>query len=282
MTSGEAGESADSGGRPSIDPTMARHYASGAELGRLENVNPLEFERTKLMLAEALPPTGRVIDVGGGPGAYASWLAERGYEVDLVDPISLHVQQADALGEHGRRFRTQLGDARALPFPDAAADAVVMMGPMFHLTEPADRQRALAETFRVLRPGGTAVVTAMGRYFLMFKEVVSNSIRDQAVLERILAITASGLRQSPDGPFPAYSHRPEDLEREVAGAGFVDVRLHAIEGFFNLLGDLRYRLADPDSRAALFEVLQARQDDPIMTGLSGHLMATARRPEAEA
>lgn len=274
MTSGDPGV----GDPLHTDPAMARHYASGAELGRLQNSNPLEFERTRLLLEDVLPPRGHVIDVGGGPGAYAAWLADRGYEVDLVDPIPLHVEHADALSDHGRRFRARLGDARALAFPDASADAVIMMGPLFHLTEASDRSRALAEVFRVLRPQGVAVVTAMGRYFLLLKEVIANTIRDPVAREAMLATTSSGLRRSPDGPFPAYSHRPEDLRREMGDAGFTDVRVLAIEGLFHLLGDLPNRLADPVSHAALLDVLAACHEDPIMAGVSGHLMATARRP----
>ena len=264
---------------PVIDPAMARHYASGAELGRLEQVNALEFERSKVLLSEHLPAAGRVIDVGGGPGTYAAWLAELGYEVDLIDPIPLHVQQALARGRSGASFRAQVGDARALPFDSAVADAVVMMGPLFHLTDPADRHRALAECRRVLRPGGTLLASAMGRFFLFYKGVAANVVRDPEARARLVSITSTGIRPSSEPPFPAYAHRPEDLEREVTSAGFAHVRVRAIEGIFNLLGDLPYRMGDPPSRQALLELLGAFEDDPSVTGVSGHLMATAKRPD---
>ena len=262
-----------------IDPAMARHYASGAELGRLEQVNPLEFERSKVLLSEHLPAAGRIIDVGGGPGTYAAWLADLGYDVDLIDPIPLHVQEALARGKSGALFRAQVGDARDLPFASAEADAVVMMGPLFHLTDPTDRHRALVECHRVLRPGGTLLASAMGRFFLFYKGVAANVIRDPEARARLVSITSTGMRPSSEPPFPAYAHRAEDLEREVSLAGFVDVRVHAIEGIFHLLGDLPYRMADPPSRQALLDVMKAYEEDPSMTGISGHLMATARSPE---
>jgi len=237
-----------------IDPAMARHYASGAELGRLEQVNPLEFERSKVLLSEHLPAAGRIIDVGGGPGTYAAWLADLGYDVDLIDPIPLHVQEALARGKSGALFRAQVGDARDLPFASAEADAVVMMGPLFHLTDPTDRH-------------------------LFYKGVAANVIRDPEARARLVSITSTGMRPSSEPPFPAYAHRAEDLEREVSLAGFVDVRVHAIEGIFHLLGDLPYRMADPPSRQALLDVMKAYEEDPSMTGISGHLMATARSPE---
>jgi SAM-dependent methyltransferase len=257
---------------------MAEWYSSGAEIGRLERTNPLEFERTRQILAERLPPVGRVLDVGGGPGTYASWLAGRGYDVALVDPIELHVAVARDLAARGPAFEVTVGDARRLPFPDARADAVVMMGPLFHLTEPADRAAALAEAFRALRTGGVLAASAMGRFFRFGHAVAADTVRDPAVLAGEVAMATTGLRAPGVGPFPAYAHRPEDLRAEVSAAGFTRIEILAIEGFFHLLGDLPRRLADPASRHALFELLHRFEADPAVTGFSGHLMAVATRP----
>jgi len=64
-----------------------------------------------------------VLDVGGAPGAYAVWLAERDYRVHLVDPMELQVRQAEEVAA-GRLESARVGDARALPF----ADAVLALG----------------------------------------------------------------------------------------------------------------------------------------------------------
>ena len=91
--------------------SMMAHYQSGAELGRLESRNALEFERSKVILTERLPAEGRLIDVGGGPGTYSAWFASRGYQVDLVDPVPLHVELARKASAAGAHFGAQLGDA---------------------------------------------------------------------------------------------------------------------------------------------------------------------------
>ena len=90
------------------------HYESGVERGRLGGgTSRLEFARTKELLERFLPPPpALVLDVGGGPGAYASWLADRGYRVHVVDAVQLHVDQALEAG--GGRFTAALGDARDL------------------------------------------------------------------------------------------------------------------------------------------------------------------------
>ena len=77
-----------------------------------------------------------MLDVGGGPGVYAVWLAGLGYEVALLDPVELHVTQARAAGV----ARAEVGDARALPFADGSADAVLLLGPLYHLHEADDRR----------------------------------------------------------------------------------------------------------------------------------------------
>jgi SAM-dependent methyltransferase len=263
---------------PVTDPMMLAHYTTGAELGRVETRNRLEFERTKIILAEHLPPSGRVIDVGGGPGVYASWLAARGYEVDLVDPVPLHVEEAERAGRAGYPFRAHLGDARRLPCTDGNADAVVMMGPLFHLVAPGDRNQALAEAFRVLRAGGVLAASAMGRFFWFGHGVAQNTIRDPELRRRLMAFVDTGRRPEGDAPYPAFAHRPEELEHEVRAAGFTEVVVLAIEGFFHLLGDLEQRLADEPSASALFELLGRYERDPAILGLSGHLMAIGRRP----
>jgi 2-polyprenyl-3-methyl-5-hydroxy-6-metoxy-1,4-benzoquinol methylase len=78
----------------------------------------LEFEETVHFLQRDLPASGRVLDVGGGAGRYAVWLAERGYDVRLVDPSERQVQLArEKAGTSGvaDRVRAGVGDVRNLP-----------------------------------------------------------------------------------------------------------------------------------------------------------------------
>lgn len=264
-------------GVPEVDAMMAAYYESGVEQGRLESTNLLEFERTKVILTQRLPPSGRVLDVGGGPGMYAAWLAGRGHEVSLVDPIPLHVQQARQTSLDGPSFEVRLGDARRLAFADESADAVVMMGPLFHLVGRDDRISALREAFRVLRPGGVLAASAMGRMFLLGHAVAADTIRSRAERERVLSVAFTGFRLDPPVPFPAYAHRPRQLAEEIQAAGFTVVEIVAIEGFFHLLSDLRSRMAEPAARAALLELLGRLEADPAIVAASGHIMGVAVR-----
>ncbi len=152
-----------------IDPAIESHYGTGYERARLfPGGRPsLEYVRSMELLGRLLPrPPARLLDVGGGPGTYAAPLARRGYRVHLVDPVPLHVEQArQAAGTApAAGFTAALGDARQLAEPDRSQDAVLLFGPLYHLTDAAHRRQALAEAGRVLRPGGRVLAMAVCRF----------------------------------------------------------------------------------------------------------------------
>ena len=258
-----------------MDPGLASFYASGVESTRLTRV-PLELERNKAILAERLPSSGRIIDAGGGTGVYSAWLAERGYQVDLVEPIPLHVEQARQVASQGAAFKAHLGDARKLEFPDGVADAVLLMGPLYCLVESDDRKRALSEALRVLRPGGVLAAAALGRLISYLQSVAQNRIRWPGVIESVVSEIETGAMRS--GSVTLYTHRPEELRDEVATAGFSDVEVLGITGSFLGITDIGERLADPTSKEALLDAMRRVEADPGVVGISAKLMAVARRP----
>lgn len=144
-------------------------YALGLERDRL-TVGPaaLEFVRTQVLLERYLPAAPAVVaDIGGGPGRYAVWLAERGYRVHLVDPIALHIEQAEAAVKSRPSITfasAEVGDARALRLPDESVDVVLLLGPLYHLPRRAARLQALAEARRVCRPNGLVIAAAISRF----------------------------------------------------------------------------------------------------------------------
>ncbi|WP_220040126.1 class I SAM-dependent methyltransferase [Nonomuraea aridisoli] len=125
---------------------LLAYYEQDREHDRLrQGRGRLEFWRTQDVLRRRLPPPpARVLDVGGGTGVHAEQLSADGYDVELLDPVPLHVERASALAG----VRARPGDARSLPVTDASVDAVLLLGPLYHLAERADRVRALAEARR--------------------------------------------------------------------------------------------------------------------------------------
>src|SRR5574341_1006194 len=111
-----------------VDPEIRGFYERYDEAGRLgQGYFALEEARTRLLLERHLPPPpATLLDVGGAAGAYALWLAERGYAVHLIDPVARHVAQARRASRAQPRAplaSVSVGDARALEQPDCCAEA---------------------------------------------------------------------------------------------------------------------------------------------------------------
>jgi ubiquinone/menaquinone biosynthesis C-methylase UbiE len=263
------------------------YYSLGLEEGRLdESYFPLERARTRELIDRHLPsPPGVVLDVGGAAGAYAFWLAERGYAVHLVDPVPLHIQQAERAAQTktaGRLASTQVGDARKLEFADASADAVLLLGPLYHLTERGERQAALEEARRVLRPGGWLVAAAISRFASLLDGLRGFVFEDEAFLRIVEQDLADGQhRNDTDNPLyftTAFFHHPGELSAEVREVGFTLTGLFAVEGPGAFLPEFQRRWKDPRDRERLLELLRRVEREPALLGASPHLLAVGQKP----
>jgi ubiquinone/menaquinone biosynthesis C-methylase UbiE len=266
---------------------IAAYYARGLERDRLAaGLGALELARTQSLLARYLPPPpAAVADIGGGPGRYAVWLAERGYRVHLVDPVPLHVEQARAAAAERPRVAlasAELGDARALRLADASVDAVLLLGPLYHLPERADRLRALGEARRVCRSGGVVITAAISRYASILDGLRGGYLEDPAFAAVAAGDLDDGRHHNPTGDpayfTVAYFQRPQYLAAECTAAGLTHEATLAVEGAGWLLPDLDARLADERRRAVLLSALSRLETEPALLGVSAHLLAVSRRP----
>lgn len=174
-----------------------------------------------------------------------------------------------------------LGAASQLPEADESQDALLLMGPLYHLIEAEDRLCALAEARRVLRPGGLLIATAISRFAALLDQLVRlDRFHESDELARIREITRSGVLPAREGGVftTAYRHLPRELRSEVQAAGFVDVTITSVEGPGYLVSNFDGRWADPVRREALLAAARLVESDPEMSGIGSHLMATGRRP----
>lgn len=257
-----------------LDADILEYYSHGLERDRLAaGARRIEFLRIWDLLDRFLPPApARVLDVGGGAGAYALPLAAAAYEVHLIDPVPLHVEQAAVASAEAAAPLASvcLGDARELTAADGSADAVLLLGPLYHLTSRADRVTALREARRVLRPGGIVVAKALSRFYPVFESLA------KADTARLLA---DGQHRNPGGDpagfTTAYLHRPEELPAEVADAG-LDLRAFvAGSGIVKLLPGLSELLDRPDGRDHVLSVLRQLEAEPSLIGMSHNFVAIA-------
>uniref|UniRef100_UPI003F49428C class I SAM-dependent methyltransferase n=1 Tax=Streptomyces sp. CA-136453 TaxID=3240050 RepID=UPI003F49428C len=267
-----------------IDNEILRYYNEGQEQERLRDPRrAIEFLRTLDILTRFLPPApARVLDVGGGPGIYALALAEAGYDVTLIDPIPLHLQQATAASRESEHplHDVHHGDARALPVADGHFDAVLLLGPLYHLVEDTDRRQAWKEAGRAARPGGLIAAAAVSRYYTTWEMLSKNKLDLPGAEDLVAAHVESGQHRNPERDFErlfttAYLHAPQELADEATAAGHTVQALLAVEGPAKLLPDLADRINDDAHREQLLRALRRLEAEPSVLGCSEHVLALA-------
>jgi SAM-dependent methyltransferase len=261
------------------------YYGLGMERDRLSaGRGRLEALRTRELLDRWLPPAPAVVlYVGGAAGRYALPLAAAGYEVHLVDPVPLHVEQAAAASAAARHplASASLGDARAVGAADGSADAVLLLGPLYHLVEREERLRALREARRAVRPGGVVVAAAISRWASAVDGLLTGVLSSPDFGRIVADDLATGVHRNPgrnpDWFATAYFHEPEALAAEVRDAGLVVDGPVAVEGIAGLAWDIERMLDDPEVRERVLEVVRRTEREPALIGASSHLLVAGRR-----
>jgi ubiquinone/menaquinone biosynthesis C-methylase UbiE len=239
----------------------------------------LERTRTMELLRDLLPPPpARVLDVGGGTGEYARALVAAGHQVRLVDLVPSHVAHA-AVGQPP--VDAVVADARELPEDDDHYDATLLLGPLYHLVQSADRLKALCEAARVTRPGGRVVAAAISRFAGPIDFAATGRLTE-AVIQEARALLTDGVNDPHSNFTPAYFHRVEELIDECRGAGLTEVVVHGLEG-------PAWTAAEAAANGPLAEVVftgalnlaRVYTSEPALIATSAHLLATGLIPERD-
>ena len=254
------------------------------EWERLEH-HRIEFAITLRALREYLPPASlAVIDIGGGPGRYAIALAQRGDQVTLLD---LSQKCLDLARVKAKEARVQLagyvhGNATDLSeFANESFDVALLMGPLYHLLEPAERFRAVSEARRVLKSSGLILATLITRTAPIRYAALNDPQWLVKERERIDSFMSDGVYRapSPGGGFTdAYFAHPADITPLFDEAGFQQLALLACEGIvsqidrhLNLLsGDLWEQWVDLNYRFA---------SDLTVHGTAEHLLYIGKKTD---
>jgi ubiquinone/menaquinone biosynthesis C-methylase UbiE len=268
----------------SVDRAITDFYQQTSEETRLE-AGPFQLEEARtreLIQRYAPPPPGTVVDVGGAAGAYSLWLAKTGYTVHLIDAVPRLVAEAErrSAAAGSSLASCRVGDARALDVPAQTADVVLLFGPLYHLTEAADRRRALGEARRVLKPRGRLFAAAISRCASALDGLSRDLFQDPRFAAIVEQDLRDGQHRNPterlDYFTTAYFHRPEELAAEVRAAGLALEGVYGIEGPGWILPDVAERMRDAHRRASLLAVARMLETEPTVLGTSAHLLAVAR------
>jgi SAM-dependent methyltransferase len=191
-----------------------------------------------------------------------------------------HVEAASRLEGARGRVTAEVGDARDLPVDDGTFDAVLLFGPLYHLTLRDDRLLAWAEAQRVVRRGGFIFAAAISRFASLFDGLARGFLFDPAFRQIVERDLREGQHRNPtDTPHwftTAYFHHPDELREEAEAAGAAVVELVGVEGLAGWLPQLADQWSNPEGREAILQSARSVESEPSLLGLSAHLIAVTR------
>jgi ubiquinone/menaquinone biosynthesis C-methylase UbiE len=272
------------------EPVKAYYASFGErEWERLRNPDDgfMEYAITRKMLSKYLKPKSRILDIGGGPGRYAMWLAHHHHHVVLADlsPELLAVARVK-LSEAGETANVEeivQADACDLSrWPDNSFDAVLSMGPLYHLIDANDRIKALSELLRVLRSDGVAFVALMPRYAFLRRTLAMPDERRHLLQPEFVAnILEKGefINDIPGRFTNGYGVRPAEVSPFFEKHGFKTLTLMAAEGIAGNLQRILSELEqnDPATYQTALDVILSTANDPAILGMASHLLYIGKK-----
>ncbi len=272
------------------DPETYYNEHTEEEWHRLDSSlhGELEWEGTVDMLEQYLPQEGRVLDAGGGAGRYTIWLAERGYDVTLIDPSEgqraiAREKVTEQSVEHKVTIRN--GDIRHLPYDSNEFDATLCLGgPVSHILVSHERLKAVRELNRVTSYGGPVFVSVMGLLNLL-----SILLIEPKHLALLPELARSGdydaeLFEDKKAAFTeTHFFRAEEFESLLREGNMEVETLVGLEGLASVYSAGRLRkiaaaLSDEQS-TWIRQLVNQHRNDRTIVDLSAHMLAVCEAAE---
>lgn len=263
---------------------IAAYYDGEAdkEHSRLER-HQLEYDLTWCYLKQYLPHQGSILEIGAATGRYTLELARRGYRVTAVDLSAVLLDRcrqrlADAALD--QEVQWIVADARDLSaVTQRDYDAVLLMGPLYHLIFDLDRQSALREAWARLKPGGVIFSTFISRFGVL-GDLMRNIPEwiDDAVEVRSLLTHGKRPDDYPRGGFRGYFARVSEIAPLHAAIGFEILAVAGVEPAISA-DDESYNRLEGVRRERWLNVLYELSTEESMLGASRHLLYVGRKPQ---
>lgn len=267
-----------------ISSSIELFYTKASEETRLnKGMGVFEFERVKTLIEKYTSDTSsKIVDVGGGTGKYSEWLAEKGHQVHLVEPISKHLKIAqNRASKLKNKFSVHLGESRKLKFPDNYADLLILHGPLYHLQNEKDRNLTIQEAKRVVRHKGIVLAFAINYTASTLVGLLNGLLHKKTFFEMCKEELTTG-KHNPPQDFPwllaeAYYHQPKQLIDEFINKEWTYLNIHAVEGMAWLDRDFFVSLSNDKRKKTLLELIEVTENDPYLLPFSPHMMIAAQK-----
>ncbi len=251
-----------------------------AEQERLE-CHQLEYDLTVRYLREYLPRRGTVLEIGSATGRYTRYLAARRYLVTAVDVSEVLIRKCrQGLIDEGleANVRLMVADARNLAeLKGAQFDAILLMGPLYHLIDLQDRELALRESVGLLREGGIFVSSFLSRFGIMGDLIKDKPqwIEDRKLVRSFMK---NGKRpdSAPRGGFRGYFAKAHEIAPFHEAAGLQMLTLAGVEPGI-AADDASYNKLGKERRRLWLDLLHNISKDKAILGASRHLLYVGRK-----
>ncbi|WP_136468045.1 class I SAM-dependent methyltransferase [Flagellimonas onchidii] len=268
-----------------ISRSIEVFYNKASEETRLDKgMGVFEFERIKSLIEKYIPSSpSRIIDVGGGTGKYSEWLAKKGHQVHLVEPVPKHIKIAKNRANASKnKFSVHLGESRKLEFPNNFADLIILHGPLYHLQKREDRDATIREAKRVLKTNGIVLGFAINYTASTLVGLLNGLVHKKSFFEMCKEELTTGIHNPPDD-FPwllaeAYYHKPEQFRDEFTSQDLTYLNMYAVEGMAWLDKAYFANMTNPKRREILLELIKITENDSYLLPFSPHMMIAAKKP----
>ena len=261
---------------------IIEYYNGNDEWGRLDR-EPLEFIINMHHIKAHLPGGARILDNGAGPGKYAFFLTNLGHKVTLSDITPKLVETAIVKAKENPQLPELEGfhvlDATDLSvFADDYFDAVLMLGPFYHLQDEESRRKALNELRRVTRPGGKVFVAFMTRTrFLATSLQYPQRWKPNHTAEGIKEFLDTGLfNHDEEGRFTgAYYFNIDDIKPFMESSGFKTINLIGSRSIAGTMTEEQWsywRSRGDDEYKTIMELVISESENPYVLGVSSHIL----------
>lgn len=267
-----------------INRNIELFYNKASEETRLnKGMGVFEFERVKCLIEQFITePALKIIDVGGGTGKYSEWLARKGHEVHLVEPVEKHLKLAQNRARKIKnKYSVHQGESRNLKFQNNYADLIILHGPLYHLQNKEDRVLTIKEAKRVVKNKGIILGFAINYTASTLVGLLNGLIHNKFFFEMCKEELTTGIHNPPEN-FPwllaeAYYHNPAELKEEFLDQELEYLNTYAVEGMAWLDKDFFSNITNNKRKTNLLELINVTQNDSYLLPFSPHMMIAAQK-----
>ena len=264
---------------------VAGYYNDFDEWKRLDTPEGhLELILTLDVIKKHVPAGSRVLDLGGGPGRYTAELAKSGYIMSLGDlsPKLIEIARERTAGISNIESIDVVNAVDLSIYPTGRFDAVLYMGPLYHLTSQDEIRNSLEQVARVLKSGGLLLAS-----FIPFLGGLAGIVErsafapDQANAETIVETFLTGVFHNRDvrGFQEGKYMRPSKVRDIMQEVGFNNILMRSVRGLGYRLEKsiIQKKTDDLETFNAIIDIINQTSEDQALVETAGHALYLGRK-----